>query len=169
MTIQDLKTFYNYNYWATKKVLAVVSELSQEEFTKEVAGGYGSIRNTLVHIMSTEWGWLSRCGGHQRESSLKAEDFPTLESITEVWAEVETYIHDFLGTLTDEKLTQMVYYPGKNNITRSMPMGELLHHSIIHGAHHRGQIAVLLRELGYSPGSIDILFYYAEQHGVDAW
>ncbi|WP_084088257.1 DinB family protein [Fodinibius roseus] len=24
---------------------------------------------------------------------------------------------------------------------------------IIHGVHHRGQVAVLLRELGYAPGS----------------
>jgi uncharacterized damage-inducible protein DinB len=28
------------------------------------------------------------------------------------------------------------------------------------GVHHRGQVALLLRLLGYPPGNFDILFYY---------
>ena len=38
-------------------------------------GSYGSIRNTLVHALSTEWGWLDRCGGAKRGPALKGEDF----------------------------------------------------------------------------------------------
>lgn len=60
-------------------------------------------------------------------------------------------------------------YKGKGDRKCTMPMGELLHHSIIHGAYHRGQVAILLRELGYAPGSFDILFYYAEKRDVSAW
>ena len=37
-----------------------------------------------------------------------------------------------------------------------------MHHAAIHGAHHRGQVALLLRILGYTPGNFDILFYYGE-------
>lgn len=169
MTVQDLETFYDYNYWANKKILPVISQLTTEEFTRSVAGGYGSIRNTMVHLLSTEWGWLSRCGGHQRGASLKADDYPTVEPLLKDWEKVEGYMREFLSTLEDGDITKNVEYHGKGSKKRSMPMGELLHHSIIHGAHHRGQVAVLLRELGYAPGSFDILFYYAEQHGVPAW
>jgi uncharacterized damage-inducible protein DinB len=49
-----------------------------------------------------------------------------------------------------------------------MRMGQLLHHSTVHGAHHRGQVALLLRVLGHSPGNFDILFYYAAKAGVTA-
>ena len=169
MTVQDLKAFYEYNYWANKKILPVISQLTTEEFTRSVAGGYGSIRNTMVHVLSTEWGWLDRCGGHKRGASLSSDDYPTIEPLLEDWKKVEGYIHDFLSQLDDEDLKNQVEYLGKGDEKRSMPLGELLHHSIIHGAHHRGQIAVLLRELGYNPGSFDILFFYAEKHGVPAW
>lgn len=169
MTVEDLATFYDYNYWANHKILPVISRLSTEEFTRSVAGGHGSVRNTMVHLLSTEWGWLSRCGGHRRGERLKAGDYPTVEPLLKDWDKVEGFMRDFLTQLDDEDLNQMVGYRGNEGRKRAMPMGELLHHSIIHGAHHRGQVAVLLRELGYAPGSFDILFYYAEKHGVPAW
>ena len=50
-----------------------------------------------------------------------------------------------------------------------MPIGELMHHAILHAMHHRGQVALLLRELGVAPGNLDLLFYHAETRGVSAW
>lgn len=169
MTVQDLETLYDYNYWANRKIWKVITGLTPDEFTQPVAGAYGSVRNTMVHILSTEWGWLSRCGGPERGESLNAEDYPTLEPLLYDWEKVEAYMHDFLSDLNDEDLHRNVEYRGKGDQKRSMPLGELLHHSIIHGAHHRGQVALLLRELGHPPGTFDILFYYAEQHGDTAW
>lgn len=169
MTVETLSILYDYNYWANDRLFQVILQLNQEEYTQPVAGGYGSIRNTLVHVLSTEWGWLSRCGGQERGPSLNAEDFPTVESLIEEWAAVEKYVREFLSGLVDVDLERTIKYKGKGGRKCSMPMGELLHHSIIHGAHHRGQVAILLRELGYAPGSFDILFYYAEKRNVSAW
>jgi uncharacterized damage-inducible protein DinB len=45
--------------------------------------------------------------------------------------------------------------------------GELMQHAAIHGTHHRGQVALLLRLLG--PGNFDMLFYFAEKRGVPAF
>jgi uncharacterized damage-inducible protein DinB len=166
MTVADLRNTYEYCYWANRKLLEVVSQLTTEEFTRPVAGSLGSIRNTLVHVMSAEWGWLARSGGPQRGPQLKAENYPTFESVQTEWVRVEGYAHEFLSTLKDEDMARVVEFelpPGK---TRSLSIGEMMHHGAIHGVHHRGQIALLLRLLGKTPGNFDALFYYAQNRSM---
>lgn len=169
MTVGDLERRYDYGYWANKKLLAVVSQLTPEEFTQNVAGSYGSVRNTLVHTLSAEWGWLDRCGGQARGPALTAEDYPTAASLIEMWKKVEGWMRAFLAGLRDEDLDRVVEYTNPHGEVRSMVLGELLQHGANHGVHHRGQVALLLRVLGYVPGNFDLLFYDAERHHVSAF
>ena len=169
MTVKDLKSTFDYGYWANEKLLAVVSKLTPEQFTQPVAGSYGSIRNTLVHVLSAEWGWLSRCGGPQRGDALKADDYPTVDSLLAAWSKVEGYMNEFLSKLKDEDLVRIVEFTNPRGEKRSMPLGELMQHAAIHGVHHRGQVALLLRVLGHVPGNFDMLFYFAEKRNVAAW
>ena len=169
MTAKDLERLYDYGYWANKKLLAVVSQLTPEQFTQNVAGSYGSVRNTLVHTLSAEWGWLDRCGGQVRGPALKADDYPTAVSLVETWTKVEGWIRAFLKGLKDEDLDRRVEYKNPRGEVRSMPLGELMQHGANHGVHHRGQVALLLRLLGHVPGNVDLLFYDAERHHVSAF
>ena len=161
MTAKDLETLFDYGYWANQKLFEVVEHLTPEQFTQQVTGSYGSIRNSLVHIMSAEWGWLERCGGARRGPRLNAADYPTVRAITEQWTRIEAYLRDFLGALRDQDLDRTVEFAIGDGPMQVMPMGQMLHHAAVHGVHHRGQIALLLRSLGYVPGDFDILFYYS--------
>lgn len=162
MTVNDLIGLYDYCYWVNRKLFQVLAQLTPEEFTQPVAGSYGSIRSTLVHAMSAEWGWLDRCGGPQRGAALKADDYPTVEALHETWSRVEGYMREFLPALQGNDLARVVEFSFGPDKGHAMPMGELLHHAAVHGIHHRGQVALLFRMLGYAPGNFDILFYYAE-------
>src|SRR3954466_1843130 len=108
MTVQDLIRRYDYNYWANRKLFAVVMQLTPEQFTQNVAGSWGSIRNTLVHTMSAEWGWIDRCGGPTRGPALKADDYPTAESLIAQWAVVEVYMRQFLSSLHNDDLEKAI-------------------------------------------------------------
>jgi uncharacterized damage-inducible protein DinB len=55
MRLIDLERLYDYHYWANRRLLETVSQLTPEQFTQNVAGSYGSIRSTLVHVLSAEW------------------------------------------------------------------------------------------------------------------
>ena len=99
MTVAELQRLYDYGYWANAKLLQVISQLTPEEFTRPVAGSYGSIRDTLVHVMSAEWGWLDRCGGPERGPALKPSDYPTVEALVETWGAVERYVRSFLSSM----------------------------------------------------------------------
>ena len=141
MTVKDLEGLYDYGYWANGKLFDVISQLTPEQFAQPVAGSYGSIRNTLAHILSAEAGWL--------------------------WHTVEAHVREFLATLKDEDLTRNVEFAIGGAEKRSMPLGELMQHAANHGVHHRGQVALLLRLVGYTPGNFDILFYFRDKH--DSW
>ena len=169
MTVADLLRQYDYGYWANRRLFVVIAELTVEEFTRPVAGSLGSIRNTLVHMMSTEWGWLERCGGPARGAALVAERYPTLEAVIEGWAGIEALVRALLASCRDADLTREIEYPNSAGEVRMMIRGQLLQHAANHGVHHRGQVALLLRALGHTPGNVDLLFYDAEQRGVSAW
>ena len=51
----------------------MVSRLTPGQFVESVAASYGSVRNTLVHVLSAEWGGEARTlappGGDDRHRS----------------------------------------------------------------------------------------------------
>lgn len=166
MRIADLQRLYDYSSWANRRLLAAASRLTQEQFTKWIAGSYGSVRNTLVHALSAEWGWLERCGGPRRGERLKSEDYPTVEALLSEWNQVERWMRRFLEELTESDLAHDVAFAFGAGPLTSLPRGDLLHHAVIHAVHHRGQVALLLRTLGCEPGNFDFLIYAGERSHV---
>jgi uncharacterized damage-inducible protein DinB len=166
MTVDDLKRRYDYGYWANQRIFGVVAQLTPAEFTQGVAGSWGSIRNTLVHTMSAEWGWIDRCGGPPRGPALKADDYMNAESLIRQWGVVEAHVRQFLDTLHDDDLRRTIEFSLPQTGKRTMVLGELLEHGANHAVHHRGQVAVLLRMLEHAPGNFDLLFYDAERRAV---
>ncbi len=158
MTAGDLREVFDYHYWATHKLLDVVSTLTDEQFTRAIGGAYGSVRNTLVHTLSAEWGWLDRCGGLRRGPALKAEDYETAASLANRWREIEDAMRTFLAALTPEDLDRIVEF-SFGGPTHAMRVEHLLRHAANHSTHHRGQVAMMLRMMDVVPGNFDLLFY----------
>jgi uncharacterized damage-inducible protein DinB len=163
MTVRDLQRLFDYGYWANRALFAKVAQLPAEKFVEAVAGGHGSIRNTLVHAMSAEWGWIDRCGGTPRGPALDPAAYPTPASVVETWGRVEGFVRSYLSGLRDQDLPRIVEFSLGSGAKRALPVGELLQHAANHGIHHRGQIALLLRMLGIAPGNFDLLIYDGER------
>ena len=158
MQLADLERTYDYGYWANARLFQVLEQLTPEQFTRNVAGSYGSIRNTLVHTLSAEWGWLDRCGGPARGPKLNPDDYPTLASVRDKWQLVEGYLRGFLATLKEADLAREIEF-SMGGPPQRMRLDHLLQHGAVHAVHHRGQVALLLRMLEVTPGNFDLLFY----------
>jgi uncharacterized damage-inducible protein DinB len=164
MTVQDLKILFDYGYWANKRLFALLPQLTPEQFAQPFADDHGSIRSTLVHMLSAEWGWLGRCGGcPERGPALDPVHYPTAASLIDAWNQQESRVGRFLSTLGDADLTRPIEFSLGGGPKQSLPLGELLQHAANHGVHHRGQVSLLLRLRGYSPDNFDILFYFSEK------
>src|SRR5438552_14170223 len=129
LRVSDLEQLYDYSYWANRRLFAVIDQLTPEEFCRPVAGSYGSIRNTLVHALSAEWGWLDRCGGPPRGPKLNPEAYATLESVVAEWNRVEGYVRGFLAGLNDADLDRVIEFSMDGVKQESLRLGHLLQHA----------------------------------------
>src|ERR1700680_5211418 len=101
MTKDDIQLLYEYDRWANNRVLQAVSTLSVEEFTRDLGGSFGSVRDTLVHIVGGEWGWLTYWKEPspssafvtdlrtRRDALFNPNALPDLAAVQLKWAEVE--------------------------------------------------------------------------------
>lgn len=55
-----IHALYDYNAWANARVLAAAMALTRDQLNAPGDGAYGSVRETLVHTMSAQGGWLAR-------------------------------------------------------------------------------------------------------------
>src|SRR3954454_9015448 len=163
MTVKDLETLFDYGHWANGKLFQAMSELTPEQFTQPVSENHGSIRNTMVHMMSADWGWLGRCGAPERGAPLKPDDYPTVAALVDTWNKVEASLREFLSALREEDLARNVEFAIGGEEKLMMPVGELLQHAANHGVHHRGQVSLRRRMLGYNPEDLELLIYDAEK------
>ncbi|MGC2725748.1 MAG: DinB family protein, partial [Candidatus Acidiferrales bacterium] len=63
MNVEDFRLLYDYNAWADHRTLDACAALSSEQFTRDLASSFRSVRDTLLHIMQVEWLWLERWHG----------------------------------------------------------------------------------------------------------
>ncbi len=160
---ETLRLLYDYTAWADARVLDAVSKLTPELWTKDLGSSLKSVRDTVVHIASAQWIWLSRWKGESPKGMWTAADFPTPASIREKWEPLKAELASFVAAQTDESLKQPLSYKNLKGEPVTFPLGPLMLHVANHSTYHRGQVTTLLRQLGAQPVSTDLVLYCLER------
>ena len=164
MNSEEARTLVDYTYWARDRVLDAVDALSTEQFTSSVNSSFGSVRDTLVHVLSAESVWLSRWMGESRWEMLTADAFPDRVALKRTWKDEESKMRGFFASVDDDALRHVIDYKSFNGQPFSNPLYQMLQHVVNHGSYHRGQVTTLLRQLGAAPPKqMDLIFYYREK------
>ncbi len=161
MSIQQLSTLYDYNYWANARILSRAAELTESQFfaVAEPVEGH-SLHQTLVHTLGAEWIWRVRCAeGDSPTALLKADELPTLDAIQARWREEEEKMRSFVAGLSDDDLNKTIRYRSTERNARENRLGDILHHVVLHGMQHRSEMAAMLTNFGHSPGNIDFIIF----------
>ena len=111
---------YEYDRWANNSLLQAASSLNSEEFTRDLGGSFRSVRDTLMHTVHSELGWLT-CWREPSPSSafvmdfwaqhnalFNANAFADLAAVQRKWAEVEGEQVELVNRVTNESLERML-------------------------------------------------------------
>jgi len=169
MNKDDIQLLYEYDRWANNRVLQAVSGLSDEQFTRDLGGSFRSVRDTLLHIIGGEWGWLTYWKEpspsaafiadlrKRRETLFHSEAFPNAAAVQRKLAEVEKEQSEFVNGVTNESLGKMLPFR-----TAQASLAHLMQHMANHSTYHRGQVAVMMRQLGAKPLATDFHVFLVE-------
>ena len=169
MTKDDIQLLYEYERWANTRVLQAVSALSAEQFTHDLGGSFRSVRDTLLHIIGGEWVWLAYWKEppyssprledlrKRRDVLFNPETFPTVAAVLSKWLEVEAEQAEFVNQVTNESLEKMLPFR-----TTQIRLANLMQHLANHSTYHRGQVALMMRQLGAEPLATDFHVFLVE-------
>jgi uncharacterized damage-inducible protein DinB len=164
MQASELQTLIDYNYWSNARLINATKKLTPEQLEADAGLSYGSIKETLVHVMAAEIVWRSRFAeGTSPERLLNGSDFPTFDDALNRWQQEETAMRAFAATLTDESGGRIVQYQTFAGKAQAQPLWQLLVHLVNHGTQTRSEAGVALARLGQSPGDIDFILYLRER------
>src|SRR5437868_4705709 len=119
MTAELLRLLYGYNHWATERILDTAARLTPEQFAAPAGGEQRSVRDTLVHMLRTQKGWLSWWDGSLSPAEayalpLNLADFPDIAAVRGMWKQVEQQTEAFVTGLSDAKADEMYVQAAPN-------------------------------------------------------
>lgn len=125
---------------------------------------FGSLRGTLVHLVSTDWMWRQRVqDGTSPSRHIPEADLPTMQEISAFWQQEESLWKTYLAAMPADELYRMVRYTNTKGVQYENPLWEILLHLVNHGTQTRSEAAVALSQLGFSPGDLDFILYLRQQ------
>jgi uncharacterized damage-inducible protein DinB len=158
--MHELRTLFHYNRWANLRFLDAMADLSNEELGRDLGSSFPSVAATLVHLIGAESVWLQRWRG---ESPASFPDAMTLDSVAKVrtlWDALWEEQRAFVEGLDEGAMDTMVAYRTFDGSAYEQPLGQLVRHVVNHATYHRGQLATMLRQLGRTPPSTDLVRFY---------
>ena len=162
--MNHLPLMARFNAWANERLYLSVAGLSEEDYRKDRKAFFGSIHNTLNHLLVVDRLWCGRIEG--TESGIRSLDqilCDDFSSLSEARTEEDRRIVALVDGLSEERLATPVAY---TRIIGAREQETRPDHILItlfnHQTHHRGQVHAMLTQAGVVPEPLDVIFFLEE-------
>jgi uncharacterized damage-inducible protein DinB len=162
---QHFATLARYNAWATRRLLATIEPLSDEDYRRDVGLFFKSIHGTLNHLLVAEHLlWYQRFAkGASPTVALNAEIEPVRERLAQsLRGGAANWLH-LIESWPAEKFEGKLQYTNMRGQAMSLPFATTLAHVFNHGTHHRGQISAALTALKQPCPELDLVYMLQEE------
>jgi uncharacterized damage-inducible protein DinB len=151
MTTSVLKDAFDHHVWATLRIIDACHGLDPEQLQTAVPGTYGSILDTVRHIVGADAGYLFvLTGGRTPRIEEDRMDLAELRSV------MDRNGPGWSARLAEELDPGATVVRHRDDGSEShAPVGIRLAQVLHHGSDHRSQICTALTTLGIEPPAID--------------
>ena len=151
MDAASIRFLYDYDAWATRRILDAAQGLEGEAWAGGPAVGERNLADILTHQLGASQRWRHSWQDLQTERP-RPERGPRLSpaDLRAAWQSEWPQLHAWIATLGGDDLERR--FDG-------VPLWQMLLHVANHGTQHRSEAAALLTDLGRSPGDLDLIDY----------
>ena len=135
-----LAEFVHYNNWANRQVLDACQKLSEGQLAVAMSGAYGTVRDTLEHIIRSEAGYVALLTGTRPDPPFKWEARPGVDEMTAYAAQVGQALEDAAYRLAP---TDHVYQEWQGRKVHYEALAVFIQ-IVNHGIEHRTNITTIL-------------------------
>jgi len=158
-----LSELYKHNLWANLRLLDVCERLDDTQLERTVVGTYGSIRDTIVHLVAAEGRYAARLGDREPDRSFgERTGFST-------WNEARERARqsgEALIANAEDFDAARVLRGTRDGEPYELPAIVPMLQAINHATEHRVHIAAILTQLGIEPPTLDGWQYGEDELGT---
>jgi uncharacterized damage-inducible protein DinB len=169
--IDNYRFLARYNRWFNQRLYDACEKLPDEERKRDRSAFFGSIHNTLNHIVWGDQLWLQRFAQSGTPFPSLAGDFLELPAaavhgtvLFDDWTalrkqreRVDGAIEAWTGEMPADFPAGILRYTNMRGVVREHAAWKAITHFFNHQAHHRGQVTTLLTQAGVDPGDTDLI------------
>ena len=146
------------NHWSNHRLYGACACLPEDEYFMERPSFFGSIHNTLNHILIVDLGYLGRLTQTELVPLDCEELHVDFESLRRAQYETDHKLLTFCKALDHPTLASSVSFKRINNQRYTETVARVLSHLFVHQIHHRGQIHDMLAATSVAPPQLDEFF-----------
>lgn len=154
-----LPDFFRYNLWANLRLLDACTQLSDAQLDVTMIGTFGSVRETLMHMLAAEENYVWHFIGTSPIPRLK--EFTTFPGFDELRRRAERSGKELI-TIAEQGDIEQVFH--LDDGTYEAPAIIVLIQAIDHAIDHRSQIFTLLSQQNIEPPDLDGWSYNDAMH-----
>lgn len=140
-----------HNNWANAQVLAACRELSADQLDAAAPGAYGTIRDTLEHVIRAEADYVGRMTGDRPQPSFRWGERADMADLAAFADQVGGALLDAVQRVPP---TQLVHEE-ENGLFIDYHARHLFMQAINHGIEHRTNVTTILSGLGLPAPEVD--------------
>jgi uncharacterized damage-inducible protein DinB len=169
ITPDYLRLMAAYTLWQNSSIYNAAATLSDEERKEDRGAFFGSIHETLNHLLWGDQLWLHRFAGtgepragNIASSTTQYEDWTDLSAARSA---TDSDVSAWAASADTEMLAgELSWYSAAMQTEIRRPRWALIVHFFNHGTHHRGQVHGMLTAAGARPTDTDLPFMPAEHY-----